>query len=90
MKFEKLPAVHQNLQVAFAEVAFAQVLNGEVIGEGYIVRALNSECLEATYTRAGETEERRIVLHLPLLHYDAKSDSGFLFGAPVHDYNELA
>ena len=54
MKLEKLPAVHQNLAVAFTECQFVHLRNGREIGTGSIVRALNSECLEAAYLRAGE------------------------------------
>jgi hypothetical protein len=89
MKLEKLPAVHQNLMVAFAECKFVHLLNGKKIGSGVITRALNAECLEAFYLRAGEKEERRVVLNLPLLHYDGDRDSGFVFGAAVHDYSEI-
>jgi hypothetical protein len=90
MKLEKLPAVHQNLAVAFTECQFVHLRNGREIGTGTIVRALNAECLEAAYLRAGETEERRVVLYLSGLHYDGESDSGYCFGAAVHDYSEIA
>jgi hypothetical protein len=95
MKLQKLPAVHQNLMVAFAERSFIHWLNGRCIASGTILRALNSECLEAHYCHAGPEGEREggreglVLLYLPLLHYDGATESGFVFGDPVHDYSDL-
>ncbi len=89
MKLEKLPSVHQNLQVAFASREFVHLKDGAVIGAGTIVRALNSENVEANYERTGEKEARQVVLNISQLHYDGVTDSGFCFGDPAFDYSDL-
>ena len=86
---ERLPAVHQNLMVAFADCTFKHLIEGDVFGEGVIVRALNSECLEAMYRHPGAKHEERVVLTLSSLHYDAATRTGFTFSPMVHDYSEL-
>lgn len=86
---EKLPSVHQNLNVSLSECDFVHLLKGEVISEGTIVRPLNSDNLEAQLKRAGEEEFRRVVLNVDHLHYDDVTDTGFCFGDMVHDYSEL-
>jgi hypothetical protein len=86
---QKIPAVHQNLHIAFTDCTFQHLIDGQVFGEGVIVRALNSECLDAMYRHSGEREEHRVVLTLSDLHYDAATRSGFYFSPAVHDYGEL-
>jgi hypothetical protein len=83
MKLIRLPAVHQNLMVAFATRDFVHMCNGTMI------RGLNNDNLEAAYKRTGEEKERYVLLHLPELHYNGISDSGFCFGQPVHNYSDL-
>jgi len=88
-KLEKLPSVHQNLNVALTDCPFVHMHQGEAIGSGVITRALNSENIEALYTRMGETDKRRVVLNVSMLHYDGLTDSGFCLGEQQHAYEEV-
>jgi hypothetical protein len=93
LKLQKFPTNFQNLHVAFAEREFVHWLNGEKIGSGTILRALDSENVEAFYLHVGETEEETeypyVSLNVSALHYDGANRTGFRFGPPVHDYSEL-
>ena len=93
LKLAKFPTVFQNLHVVYAEREFVHFVNGEVIGSGTILRATDSENVEAFYLHAGETEEETehpyVSLNSFALHYDGASRTGFRFGPPVHDYSEL-
>jgi hypothetical protein len=84
MRLIRLPAVHQNLMVAFCTRDFLHMHSGAVI------RALVNSNLEAAYKRTGEEEERLIGLNLDHLHYYGVTDSGFCFEKPMYDYSDLS
>jgi pectin methylesterase-like acyl-CoA thioesterase len=93
LKLQKFPTGFQSLHVVYAERKFVHFVNGTVIATGTILRATDSENVEAFYLYAGETEEETeypyVSLNSSALHFDGESRTGFRFGPPVHDYSEL-
>jgi hypothetical protein len=83
---QKLPAVHDNLNIAFAECTVTHLVDGQVWGTGFVMGALTNDALEVMYTHAGETEAHRTVLLISGLHYDAVTRTGFYFTPKTADH----
>jgi hypothetical protein len=84
---QKLPAVHDNLNIAFANCTFTHFVKGQVCGTGGVLGALTNDALDVIYQHAGEGEEAfRTVLLVSGLHYDGDTKTGYHITPTENDH----
>jgi hypothetical protein len=89
MKPEKANSEWLNVWVIFSGRKFLHLHQGNVIGNGFVVRGINKDAVEAHYQHEGENEGLPVVLNVTELAYDAVTRSGYVLGECEHDFSDL-
>jgi hypothetical protein len=89
MKTERAGTEWLNVWVNFSGRQFIHLYKGNPVGNGRIVRGVNSNVVEAEYRHEGDEEYFKVTLMVTGLHYDGATRSGYMLGEMEHDFSEL-
>ena len=89
MRRLKLPSVAENTQVILASRKFLMVQEGETVGEGTVIQAINQDCVEVALRYEGEDADLQCIMRTDALSFNPFTKTGFVLGGQVHSYEEL-